>query len=169
MKKIIICILLLVSLTSTGPYSLSVVKAKSYPDMETMALDILPMVIKLQSKESQDEISKLKSDDYELIKYEDIMRKREGLVDVRHQFFAEVQQYSESDGIAEGLLMRDGDIDKAYYFIIPNLPDSRLMEDDKVDIYGTLHGLLTYKTVMGGSKTVPVIIVDKVLVEGIDY
>lgn len=142
----------------------SAVEAKSYKSMDAMAMDLFPKILELQGK-------KIKFDekDYEIIKYEDIMRERNGLEDVKHTFYAEIQQYDESEDLAEGLIMRDGDIDRAYYFIIPNLPDKRLMKDDVIDVYGTLHGLLTYETVMGGNKTVPVIIIDNVLVKGIDY
>lgn len=169
MKRLFLYFFLFLSIFAISSNTPTFIYAKSYKGMEELAIDLYPKVLKLQTKKGKDAISKLKSDDYKLIKYEDIMRKREGLEDERHQFFAEVQQYDESDDIAEGLFMRDGDLDRAYYFIIPNLPETRLMEGDNVDVYGTLHGLLTYETVMGGTKTVPVIIVDKILVQGVDY
>lgn len=147
-----------------GFISTSNVEAKSYKNMDEMAMDLFPKIFELQGKDI-----KFDEKDYEIIKYEDIMRERNGLEDVKHTFYAEIQQYDEGENIAEGLIMRDGDLDRAYYFIIPNLPDKRLMEGDVVDVYGTLHGLLTYETVIGGSKTVSVIIIDNVLVEGIDY
>lgn len=37
------------------------------------------------------------------------------------------------------------------------------MEGDTVDVYGTLDGLHIYETVIGGSYTVPRIIIDKIL------
>lgn len=109
--------------------------------------------------------------DYELIPYEDIMRERNGFSDKPHTFYATVQQYEESEeaGVAFGLVMRDDDIDTAYYVFYPTLPDKRLMKEDRVDLYGSLHGLYSYETVMGATKTVPVLLVHKVLVEGIDY
>lgn len=163
MRKILLISSLLM-LFFGGFISTSAVEAKSYKSMDAMAVDLFPKILELQG-------NKIKFDekDYEIIKYEDIMRERNGLEDVKHTFYAEIQQYDEGENIAEGLIMRDGDIDRAYYFIIPNLPDKRLMKDDVIDVYGTLHGLLTYETVMGGNKTVPVIIIDKVLVKGIDY
>lgn len=114
---------------------------------------------------------KYKDSDYEIIKYEDIMRERNGMSDVQHTFYATVQQYDEDTDadMAYGLVMRNDDLDTAYFVFFPTLPDSRLMDDDDVDLYGTLHGLYTYETVLGGTKTVPVLLVHKVLVEGIDY
>lgn len=112
-----------------------------------------------------------KDEDYEIIKYEDIMRERNGMSDVKHTFYATVQQYDESeeDDFGYGLVMRNDDLDKAYYVFFPTLPNTRLMDGDELDIYGTLHGLYTYETVIGGTKTVPVLLVHKVLVKGIDY
>lgn len=142
------------------------VSAKHYANMEEMVQDLASVILLKKSGNSN---KTFKEDDYEIIPYEDIMRKREGLVDKKHTFYAEVQQYNESEELAEGLLMRNGNLDEAYYAIYPNLPDSRLMKGDTVDVYGTLYGLYTYTTVLGGGKTVPVIIVDKVLVQGVDY
>lgn len=99
------------------------------------------------------------------------MRKRDGIKDKNHTFYATVQQYEEfSDmDMAVGLVMRNDNLDTAYYVLFPKLPDARLMVDDNIDIYGSLQGLYSYETVMGGTKTVPVLIVHKVLVEGVDY
>ena len=163
MKKILLTISLLMMFFG-GFINISSVEAKSYKSMDEMAIDLFPKILDLQVKNI-----KFEEKDYEIIKYEDIMRERDGLEDVKHTFYAEIQQYDESGDMAEGLIMRNGELDQAYYFIIPNLPDKRLMKGDEIDVYGTLHGLLTYETVMGGNKTVPVIIIDKVLIKGIDY
>lgn len=163
-KLIFICTLMLAL-----ALNIQHVSAKSYTDINDMAYDLISEIIDRQLGLGEFEDLKVKDEDYELIPYNDIMRQREGLVDVRHQFFAEVQQYDEAEDLAEGLFMRDGDLDQAYYFIFPILPDQRLMTGDQVDVYGTLKGLLTYETVLGGTKTVPVILVEKVLIEGLDY
>lgn len=49
-----------------------------------------------------------------------------------------------------------GNYDDVIYVIYSTDSDaSRILEDDKVTIYGTLAGLETYETVMGGSVTIP--------------
>lgn len=133
-------------------------------------IDIITDMIKVKTK-ILNEKDKPKDEDYEIIKYEDIMREREGMKDIRHTFYAEVQQYEEEKDLplAYGLVMRNGDIDQAYYVVFMELPDKRLMDGDNLDLYGFLNGIYTYKTVMGGTKTVPVFFVEKVLIQGIDY
>lgn len=109
------------------------------------------------------------SDDYELLTYEEIMRDRAGKMLTKHTFYAEVLQYQEDDGFAFALLMRNGDSDMLYQAAFFNLPETRLMEGDIVDVYGVLLGLESYETVRGNENTTPYISVDKILVEGIDY
>lgn len=37
----------------------------------------------------------------------------------------------------------------------------RLLEDDKITIFGTIRGLKTYTTIMGASVTLPHIVIDR--------
>ena len=43
--------------------------------------------------------------------------------------------------------------------------EARVLEDDRVTIHGTSHGLYTYETVMGAEMTIPLIIADTVSVK----
>lgn len=118
------------------------------------------------SKELKEEFN---ADNYTPINYTELMRDRSGKPGYKDTFYAEVMQYEEGSGKAIALLKKSGDIDQLYYAVFETLPDSRLVENDTVDVYGTLDGLYSYETVRGGTNTVPRIVVDKVLVEGIDY
>ena len=44
----------------------------------------------------------------------------------------------------------------------PSLVSSRVLEDDKITVYGTSQGLYTYKSTMGGMITIPLIFADKI-------
>ena len=163
MKKI----LLLASVFSMVSLGSLTAEAKLYASESDMIDDLRSEIYALNVAEDK----KIKDEEYEIITYEDIMREREGKVDVRHTFYAEVQQYEElpDQNMAYALLMRDGDLDRAYYVWFPKVPKQRLMKGDIVDVYGNLKGLVTYETVMGGSKTVPLMFAEKILVQGIDY
>ena len=52
-----------------------------------------------------------------------------------------------------------GSYDNVAYLFIDNYGKSRILEDDKITIYGQFDGLLTYTTVLGASVTIPKIIV----------
>lgn len=112
---------------------------------------------------------KFDPDSYEIITYEDIMRDRNGKNGTKHTFYAEVMQYFEDGDTAMAMLLRNGDSDMIYQAYFTSLPESRLVEGDNVDVYGTLMGLEGYETVRGNENTTPVIYVDEILVEGIDY
>lgn len=163
-KKLIIAVFLVSFLA----LPLSEVNAQHYGTDDFVDIITDMMAVK---KKISNEKNKPKDEDYEIIKYEDIMREREGMKDIRHTFYAEVQQYEEEKDFpfSFGLVKRNGKIDQAYYVVFMDLPDKRLMEGDNLDLYGTLHGIYTYETVIGGTKTVPVFFVEKVLIQGIDY
>ena len=46
-------------------------------------------------------------------------------------------------------------------------PDNykRVLEDDKVTVYGTCTGIYTYETIMGGSVTIPSCTIDRIEVK----
>lgn len=166
LKKILVGLLCGLFLMSTC-YSLTGY-AKHYNGLEEMISDPVFLLDLLDRRDNPADF-KLDSNKYKVIAYEEIMRERDGLVDIPHTFYATVQQYDESEGIGEGLFKRDDDLSQAYYFAMPNLSSTRLMDGDVVDVYGTLKGLLTYETVMGGRKTVPVIVVEELFIQGVDY
>lgn len=108
-------------------------------------------------------------DDYVSIDYSEIMRDREGKPGYKDTFYAEVLQYHETEYSASALLMKNGDVHQIYKAEFNVLPENRLLEGDKVDVYGVLEKLVDYKTVRGDASTVPLIQVTKVLIEGLDY
>ena len=108
-------------------------------------------------------------EDYTIITYEEIMRDRSGKMGTKHTFYAEVLQYFEDGDVAMAMLMRNGSPDMIYQAYFTTLPDQRLVEGDQVDVYGTLMGLEGYETVRGSENTTPVIFIDEILIQGIDY
>lgn len=164
MKKLIVAVFLVSFLA----LPLNEVNAQHYRTDDF--IEMITDMIAVRGKISREK-NKPKEEDYELIKYEDIMREREGMKDTRHTFYAEVLQYDENQDFrfAYGLVMRNGSVDQTYYVVFMELPDKRLMIEDKLDLYGTLNGIYTYETVRGDTNTVPVFFVEKVLVQGIDY
>lgn len=47
--------------------------------------------------------------------------------------------------------------DKVIYALIDNYGKSRILEDDKITVYGRCRGLYSYKTVLGSKVTIPLI------------
>ena len=43
--------------------------------------------------------------------------------------------------------------------------EARVLEDDRITIYGTSRGLYTYETVMGAEMTIPLIMADTITVK----
>lgn len=107
---------------------------------------------------------------YETHKYEEVMRDRDGLMLQTWTFYAEVFQYFErEDGTAIALVTKDGDFDQIIMLEFLELPDKRLVEGDTIDVYGRSFGLTDYNTSGNSTNTVPLVIPDKVLIQGIDY
>lgn len=107
---------------------------------------------------------------YEPIEYNSIVRERDGITGYKDTFYGEVIQYDEnSDGTGFALIRKDSDESQLYYAKFKVLPEKRLIDGDIVDVYGTLDGLKSYTTQLFSKRTVPLIIVDKIIVEGIDY
>jgi len=56
-----------------------------------------------------------------------------------------------------------GNYDDVVYCIYVAPDDyKRILEDDKVTVYGTCTGIYTYETIMGGSVTIPSCVVDRI-------
>ncbi|MBO4688007.1 MAG: hypothetical protein J5636_05790 [Clostridiales bacterium] len=53
----------------------------------------------------------------------------------------------------------NGSYEDVAYLYIDNYGESRILEDDKITVYGVSDGLLTYETVLGSTVTIPKIIV----------
>ncbi len=156
-KKVLLCISFLVAINSIA----------SIISVSAITLD--EKIPELQEPLLEKQIEHMKPDfevnpdDYEELTYADIMRDRSGKEDTNHGFSATIVSYTEySDSeIAFAEVMRDNDSDQRYFLIFPTLPDQRLVEDDRVWVYGTLQGLVDYETVIGASRTAPVMLVDE--------
>lgn len=123
----------------------------------------------LSSGELESHHNEIDYESYSSIEYSEIMRYRDGKSGHKDTFFAKVHQYEEIGGTAFALLKKNDNYDNLYYPTFNTLPELRLMEGDTVDVYGTLDGLHIYETVIDGAYTVPRIIIDKILIKGIDY
>ena len=55
--------------------------------------------------------------------------------------------------------------DVVYVIYYRSSGEARILEDDKVTVYGTSKGLYTYETVMGAEVTIPMILADSVTVK----
>lgn len=109
-------------------------------------------------------------DDYGIYSYEEVMRDRNGMSGKSWTFYAEVLQYFEHDNdTAMALVYKDGNRDEIIMLQFLSLPEQRIVENDMLDVYGYSFGLTSYNTAIGSSKTVPEILVSKVLIQGIDY
>lgn len=144
---------------------------KIYVPSDDSKLDDLKLAIEFSStNEVMQEIKEsFNFEEYKPIDYVNIMRDRSGKPGYKDTFYAEVLQYEEGLHTAVAIFKKDGDHNQLYYAVFNSLPKYRLVEGDNVDVYGTLDGLYTYETVIGGSNTVPKITIDRVLIEGIDY
>ena len=57
----------------------------------------------------------------------------------------------------------NSDYNKIIYLIYPkNLVSSRVLEDDKITIYGVSYGLYSYESTTGRKNTIPLVSVDKI-------
>lgn len=88
--------------------------------------------------------------------YKKIFRNPDDYEGKQAKFTGKVVQVQEASGLYVLRVATSGNYDDVIYVIYSTDSDaSRILEDDKVTIYGTLAGLETYETVMGGSVTIP--------------
>ena len=79
------------------------------------------------------------------------------------KFTGKVVQVMEDTDMNTIRLAVNGDYDKiilgAYN---PSIVSQRVLEDDKITVYGTSQGTYTYTTVMNASLTIPSMTIDKI-------
>lgn len=121
------------------------------------------------SEEQQEVYDKLFDDifdpeDYETgVTFDNLARTPDEYMHHNVKFSGEVIQLMEGDGFSQVRLAVDGDYDNiALVEYNPDDLDYRLLEDDWITTYGFSYGLHSYETVLGDTKTIPVIISDKV-------
>ena len=73
-----------------------------------------------------------------------------------------VQVIEGDDEIQIRLATKDGYDNVLYCAYDPSIVTSRVLEDDKITIYGTSLGLISYQSTMGGQITIPAVWVDKI-------
>ena len=78
-------------------------------------------------------------------------------------FSGKVVQVMEEGNLVVFRIASKGSYDDVVYCIY-YAPDnySRILEDDRVTVYGTCTGIYTYTTIMGGSVTIPSCIIDRI-------
>ena len=97
------------------------------------------------------------------ITYDQLARTPDDYKGEKVKFKGKVVQVLEGDSTIDLRLAVNSDYDKMVYLYYPKkLVSSRVLEDDKITIYGVSEGLYTYKSTMGGHITIPIIRVDKI-------
>lgn len=97
------------------------------------------------------------------ITYDQLARTPDQYVGQKVKFTGKVVQVMEDADVNTIRLAVNGDYDKiilgAYN---PSIVSQRVLEDDKITVYGTSQGTYTYTTVMNASLTIPSMTIDKV-------
>ncbi|MBR1845187.1 MAG: hypothetical protein IJ792_01150 [Oscillospiraceae bacterium] len=79
------------------------------------------------------------------------------------KFKGEVIQVIEGDDEIQIRLAVNGDYDRVIYCgYEPAIVSSRVLENDKISIYGTSVGLISYESTLGGQITIPAVWVDRI-------
>lgn len=95
------------------------------------------------------------------ITFDEISRSPDKYNGKKVKFTGSVLQILEGYYYNEGRMSTSGDYkDVVYFSYDKDIVDVRLLEKDKITIYGTFKGLYTYETVVGGNVTLPKISVD---------
>lgn len=97
------------------------------------------------------------------ITFKDLSRSPDNYIGKKVTFTGVVLQIIEGDTHNEGRMSTSGSYnDVIYIYYTADLLDVRLLEDDEITIYGTFYDMVTYETVIGGSVTLPMIVVDRI-------
>ncbi len=97
------------------------------------------------------------------ITYDQLARTPDEYKGEKVKFKGKVVQVIEGDTEIDLRLAVNSDYNKIVYLYYPkNLVSSRVLEDDKITIYGVSYGLYSYESTMGSKITIPLISVDKI-------
>lgn len=98
------------------------------------------------------------------ITYNQLARTPDDFKDQKVKFSGKVLQVVEgTDDVNHIRLAVNNDYNKILYCeYSKNIVGSRILEDDKITVYGTSYGLYSYTSTMGGVITIPAVIVDKI-------
>ena len=79
------------------------------------------------------------------------------------KFTGEVAQVMEEYGETQIRLAINADYDMVVYCSYDSdIVSSRVLENDTITVYGVSYGLLSYESTMGGTITIPSMLVDKI-------
>lgn len=97
------------------------------------------------------------------ITYEQLARTPDKLMGKAVKFHGKVIQIIEGDTEVQMRLAVNDDYDKVLYCAISkdNLKGTRILENDKITIYGLSTGLITYDSTMGGKISIPGVLIQK--------
>ena len=97
------------------------------------------------------------------ITYNQLARTPDDYEGQKVKFKGKVLQVIEGDDeIQIRLATKDGYDNVLYCAYDPSIVSSRVLEDDKITIYGVSLGLISYQSTMGGQITIPAVWVDKI-------
>lgn len=97
------------------------------------------------------------------ITYDQLARTPDEYEGKKVKFYGKVIQVTEGNSYTQIRFAVDEDYDKIILAIYrSSIITSRVLEDDKITIYGTSKGLETYTTVLGSSVTIPYVLIDKI-------
>jgi hypothetical protein len=97
------------------------------------------------------------------ITYSDLARNPKDHVGEKVKFKGEVIQVMEGDSEVQIRLAVNGDSNNVIYCVYDSsLVDSRVLEDDYITVMGLSSDVITYDSTMGGSITIPSMLVQKI-------
>lgn len=97
------------------------------------------------------------------ITYDQLARTPDEYEGKKVKFSGTVVQVMEGKNTVEIRLAVNTNYDKIIYGSYKsNIVSSRVLEDDKITVYGVSNGLITYTSTMGGNITIPSVTIDKI-------
>ncbi|MFD1030190.1 toxin regulator [Metaplanococcus flavidus] len=97
------------------------------------------------------------------ITYDQLARTPDEFIFEKVKFSGTVVQVMEGDGLTQIRLAVNDDYDHILFAEFDaSLVDSRILEDDTITIRGISSGLITYESTMGGSISIPGIVIDQI-------
>lgn len=97
------------------------------------------------------------------ITFKQLARTPDDYIGSKVKFSGEVVQVIEGDSEVNLRIAVNSSYDNVIFVYYPSsLTKVRVLEDDKVTLYGVSEGLYTYESTMGGKITIPMVKVDKI-------
>ena len=102
-------------------------------------------------------------ENYGYVNYKELARNPDDYKGKSVTYSGKVIQVIEGDSETQLRIAVDGDYDKVIYVSYPkDMVQSRILDDDYVTIFGTSLGVITYKSTMGASITIPGVYLDRI-------